>query len=59
MKIRRFEEIEAWQEARKLVRIVYEAINKSEGVYSISVYFKIFISRNSKYFLCSFRYELH
>ncbi len=30
MKIRRFEEIEAWQEARKLVKLVYEAINKSD-----------------------------
>ena len=30
MKITRFEDIEAWQEARKLVKIVYDAINKSE-----------------------------
>jgi len=29
MKIRRFEELECWQEARKLVKMVYEAINKS------------------------------
>lgn len=29
MKITRFEDIEAWQEARKLVNKVYEAINKS------------------------------
>ncbi len=27
MKITRFEDIEAWQEARKLVKLVYEAIN--------------------------------
>jgi four helix bundle protein len=29
MKITRFEDIEAWQEARKLVRMVYEVIKKS------------------------------
>ena len=29
MKIIRFEEIEAWQEARKLVKMVYDVINKS------------------------------
>jgi len=29
MKITRFEEIEAWQEARKLVKMVYEVINRS------------------------------
>ncbi len=29
MKIVRFEEIEAWQEARKLVKMVYEVIRKS------------------------------
>jgi four helix bundle protein len=29
MKITRFEEIEAWQEARKLVKMVYEVIRKS------------------------------
>jgi four helix bundle protein len=28
MKITRFEDIEAWQEARKLVKIVYETINR-------------------------------
>jgi four helix bundle protein len=30
VKIERFEDIEAWQEARKLVRLVYGAINTSE-----------------------------
>jgi four helix bundle protein len=30
MKIQRFEELECWQEARILVKMVYEAINKSE-----------------------------
>jgi len=30
MKINRFEEIAAWQEARKLVRMVYEVIRKSK-----------------------------
>jgi four helix bundle protein len=30
MKITRFEDIEAWQEARKLVNLVYDAINTSE-----------------------------
>ncbi len=30
MKIKRFEEIEAWQEARKLVKLVYQAINSSD-----------------------------
>jgi four helix bundle protein len=29
MKISRFEEIEAWQEARKLVKMVHEVIRKS------------------------------
>jgi len=29
MKITRFEEIEAWQEARKLVKMVYDVIRKS------------------------------
>jgi four helix bundle protein len=29
MKILRFEDIEAWQEARKLVKMVYEGIRKS------------------------------
>jgi four helix bundle protein len=29
VKITRFEDIEAWQEARKLVKMVYEVINKS------------------------------
>jgi four helix bundle protein len=29
MKITRFEDIEAWQEARKLVKMVYNVINKS------------------------------
>lgn len=31
MKIKRFEELECWQEARKLVTMVYEAISKSES----------------------------
>ncbi|MBW2740171.1 MAG: four helix bundle protein [Deltaproteobacteria bacterium] len=30
MKITRFEDIEAWQEARKLVNLVYDAINMSK-----------------------------
>lgn len=30
MKINRFEDIEAWQEARKLVKLVYEAINTNK-----------------------------
>ena len=30
MKITRFEDIEAWQEARRLVRLVYDAINGNE-----------------------------
>ena len=30
MKIVRFEDIEAWQEARKLVKMVYEVIGKSK-----------------------------
>ena len=30
MKIDRFEDIEAWQQARKLVSLVYEAIEKNE-----------------------------
>ena len=30
MKIARFEDIEVWQEARKLVKMVYEVINKNE-----------------------------
>ncbi len=30
MKILRFEDIEAWQEARKLVKMVYEVIRKSK-----------------------------
>jgi four helix bundle protein len=30
MKITRFEEIKAWQEARKLVKLVYDTINNSE-----------------------------
>ncbi|OQX91802.1 MAG: hypothetical protein B6D58_06170 [candidate division Zixibacteria bacterium 4484_95] len=30
MKITRFEDIEAWQEARKLVNMIYDAINGSE-----------------------------
>ncbi len=29
MKIKRFEEIEAWQEARNLVKFVYKAINEN------------------------------
>lgn len=29
MKITRFEDIEAWQEARKLVKMVYEVIRNS------------------------------
>jgi len=29
MKISRFEDLECWQEARKLVNMVYEAINSS------------------------------
>jgi len=29
MKIKRFEDIEAWQAARKLVNMVYEAVNSS------------------------------
>jgi len=31
MKITRFEDIKAWQEARKLVNMVYEAINSSKA----------------------------
>ena len=31
MKIKRFEEIEAWQAARVLVNMVYEAVNKNEN----------------------------
>ena len=30
MKITRFEDIEAWQQARKLVKMVYEAINRNQ-----------------------------
>lgn len=30
MKINRFEDLKAWQEARKLVKAVYDSINKSE-----------------------------
>jgi four helix bundle protein len=30
MKLKRFEEIEAWQESRKLVKSVYEAINQNQ-----------------------------
>jgi len=30
MKITRFEDIDAWQEARKLVKMVYEVIRKSD-----------------------------
>ena len=30
MKITRFEDIKAWQEARVLVKLVYEAINANE-----------------------------
>ena len=30
MKITRFEDIEAWQEARKLVKMAYDVINKSD-----------------------------
>jgi four helix bundle protein len=30
MKINRFEEIEAWQEARKLVKLVYDAVKANE-----------------------------
>ena len=30
MKITRFEDIKAWQEARELVKLVYEAINANE-----------------------------
>lgn len=30
MKIRRFEDIKAWQEARKLVKMVYEVLEKSD-----------------------------
>lgn len=30
MKIIRFEDIQAWQEARKLVKMVYDLINKSQ-----------------------------
>jgi len=30
MKITRFEDIEVWQEARKLVKLVYDAINTNE-----------------------------
>jgi len=30
MKITRFEDLECWQEARKLVNMVYDAINSSE-----------------------------
>ena len=29
MKINRFEDIDAWQEARKLVKMVYEIVNKN------------------------------
>jgi four helix bundle protein len=31
MKINRFEDLECWQEARKLVNMVYNAIKRSEG----------------------------
>jgi len=30
MKIKRFEELECWQEARLLVKMIYEVINKNE-----------------------------
>jgi four helix bundle protein len=30
MKLKRFEELECWQEAKKLVLLAYEVINKSE-----------------------------
>ena len=31
MKITRFEDIEAWQEARKLVKLIYDAINANKN----------------------------
>ena len=31
MKITRFEDIEVWQEARKLMNLVYDAINANES----------------------------
>jgi four helix bundle protein len=31
MKITRFEDLECWQEARKLVRMIYAAVRKSEA----------------------------
>jgi hypothetical protein len=36
MKITRFEDIEAWQEARELVNLVYDAVNTSENSEKIS-----------------------
>ncbi len=30
MKINKFEDIDAWKEARKLVKMAYDAINKSD-----------------------------
>lgn len=30
MKVERFEDLECWKEARKLVKMVYDAINSSE-----------------------------
>lgn len=33
MKIRRFEEIRAWQEARELVKMIYQAIRDSKNFY--------------------------
>ena len=31
MKITHFEDIEAWQEARKLVKLIYDAINANKN----------------------------
>jgi four helix bundle protein len=31
MKITRFEDIEAWQEARKLVKMIYDAIEQNQN----------------------------
>jgi hypothetical protein len=45
MKIERFEDIKAWQEARELVRLVYKAINNNK-VFGKAAFHKFFSEKS-------------
>jgi hypothetical protein len=51
MKITRFEDLECWQEARKLVKMVYNITNNAHFMQKLHKFFFIFLRRWINYSL--------